>query len=402
MIEGMGSGDPRPVEAALQRGGLFWPDIARLALNRMNGDITRADRDVAEIRAFLHRINLPYDVEPLAYHTDVLDAGNKILHQDIKGWIIAIDAVRHHYASPLRQSMNLPQLRLPDLDVFEPDVPISELPQAISEIASVNTLPYITPERFSGEGGIFPIVQATLDDKEISLSLSTDSFIGDISADMARAGHYRVIGHGDHLSDSFGRKMRANFVVVKTLRLGQSVFHDVIFRVTKTAHPSLGMDFLMQLPRVTMSRQAVHFGSAMPYKCDTPIHLSMNSDGTGLMLIFPLVTANNTSYAPFTSGMVGTPLLNTTTSHFSEREKQRSVLEPSETNYGLGFFISIETPFRATLYGQELDGKLQKTLTTRNTSEPKLALSAALLASGDVSWDFSSRTACFSRKTRPH
>lgn len=232
----------------------------------------------------------------------------------------------------------------------------------------------------------------------MSFQLGTGSFIGAMPIEVFNAGHYREIGYINSSVDTMGRKTPARYVMAETITLGKSTFHNVIFKVTKSDFLTLGMGFLRQLPHVTLSQNALDFGSRAPYRCTTPIHLSMNMDGTALSLVFPLVSRHGTQWSAFSTGLQGGTTFFTVTPHFTPAESEQSGPTAGDTTHGLGFYRAVETPIDTSLYGVSLRDKVQKILAPYARANSEMSITANLLRYGNVSYDFDSRTACFTAR----
>lgn len=398
IIEGMSTGDQTDPRAAIKKGGPFFPLLALVAVDRMSGDVSNAISDTELLKRSLREAGFPYDVESLAYFADILGAGNKILEGDLTGWIRAIDAVRKHYVTPVRHALNMPALSFSDLDVFEPDIAVADIPQQSADIADDNQLAYSIPSRFIGQPGVYPYVQGSLNGTPVNFQLTTGSFFGVMPQEVFNTGHYREIGHINVSIDAMGRKTLARYVMVDTITLDKSTFHNVIFKVTKSDFLTLGMSFLRQLPHVTLAQSALSFGVNAPYRCTTPIHLSMNMDGTALSLVFPIVSPRSTQWSTFATGLQGGTAFFTVTPHFTQTELRQSEQTAGNTSHGLGFYKAVETPFDTSLYGVRLHDKVQKILAPYATSKSRISITANLLLYGNVSYDFGSRTACFTAR----
>lgn len=398
IIEGMATGDQSAPRAALKKGSPFFGLLALIVVDRMTGSVRDAVSDTELLKKSVRDMGVPYDVETLAYFADVLEAGNKILEGDMTGWIRAIDSVRNHYVVPVRQALNIPGLVFSDLDVLEPSIPVADIPEQSADIAPENHVEFSTPSRFVGQPGVYPHIKGTLNGAPMNFQLGTGSFIGAMPMEMFNAGHYREIGHIDTSVDTMGRKTAARYVMADTITLDKSTFHNVIFKVTKSDFLTLGMGFLRQLPHATLSRNALDFGGSAPYRCTTPIHLSMNMDGTALSLVFPLVSHHSPQWSAFSTGLQGGTAFFTVTPHFTPAELAQSGPTAGDTTHGLGFYRAVETPIDTSLYGVRLHDKVQKILAPYARADSKMSLTANLLLYGNVSYDFASSTACFTAR----
>ncbi|WP_181441936.1 retropepsin-like aspartic protease [Swingsia samuiensis] len=370
----------------------FMLSLCDASLARLHGNYARSNQILMQARQDLGP--LKNTINPFIYIIDQMRSGNLFLQGKIKDWANMQEWLAQEYYVPLRQHYHISNLEFRNDDVITLTVPASQIPQDEVIEASENRIPFNGYTAALDDHGLIeakgPI---TINGEVVSAVLDTGTFASSLPRSyVEKHPSLKVVGVSHDISSGNRRRHTEYYVLIDTLKLGGTTFHNQMFSISKDEEIMIGLQQLSQLRHVTIGRKGATFGINAPFSCKNELVMSSFRGGYSAKWLLPVELNRDSVMAIVNTGDDSPEVVIKKVGELPSSIHARSVEEYGYNNDGF-YTESVASKRMNIKLG---DVSIEDYLKYREEpSDLPAMLSTAALRYGSYSFDWPTQKACF-------